>query len=82
MRRGRSNWKVGLLVILGLFAGNVAGQALAPLVPVLAQGADLTAGPAHFNLLEFLSLTLGFSFKLNLTGALAGIAAAIVGYRL
>lgn len=82
MRTGRSNWKVLLFTVLGIFLGNVAGQALGPVAPVMAEGAHLAAGPAELNFLGFLSFTLGFAFKINFTGALVGILTAVLGFRI
>ncbi len=81
-RQGRSRWIVGLLMFLGLFAGNVIGQALEPLAPVLAAGARLSAGPGTLDVLSLLELTAGFSLHVNLTGAIGAILAMIAGRRL
>ncbi len=81
-RQGRSRWTIGLLMFLGLFAGNVIGQALEPLAPILGTGARLSAGPGSLNILDLLELTAGFSMHLNLTGAIGGILATIAGSRL
>lgn len=80
--QGRSKWLVGLLMLLGLFAGNVVGQALETLVPVLAIGARASFGPTELNVLGLLSITVGLSLYVNLLGALGGILAAVAGGRL
>jgi len=80
--QGRSRWLVVLLMLLGLFAGNVVGQALETLVPAMAIGAKASFGPTELSILGLLKITAGLSLYVNLMGALGGILAAVAASRL
>jgi len=60
-------WVIGLLA--GAIVGSVIGEALSGVVPLLAKGFAVGIQPP-FNLdLNVVSLTLGFTVRLNLAGA-------------
>ncbi len=77
-----NRWLHLVLVLLGLFAGNTIGIALGASVPPLAAAASATLGPVELSLLDICSLTLGFSFHVNLMGAVLAIVVGVVGSRL
>ncbi len=81
MRRRRELWVAVVALVIGAFAGNLLGEALEKWIPVLARYGDLSLEPRSFRLLNLLQLTLGFSFQINLVGALGALAGLFLARR-
>ncbi|MBX5475652.1 MAG: DUF4321 domain-containing protein [Clostridia bacterium] len=83
MRAGRRTpWGYMLLFfIVGVFAGNAIGRALAGTLPAVAKASSLGFAPTSLNLLDFIRITLGFHVSINVLGALGGLLAVILARR-
>jgi len=81
-RRGAANWLILLLLItIAAFIGNIIGEVIEPYVPFAGNYAPLKLEPVRYSMLDILSVTFGFSFRFNLTGALFALIGLIVAYR-
>lgn len=79
----RSPWLLVLLLVLGGIFGGLAGQALGGVqhLAFLNQGAYVGLPVTTLNL-DFLTLTFGFTFKVNTVSLLGFILAFIIYLRL
>lgn len=75
--RNRSWWIIALIVLAGLFIGNLIGEALQNTLPILGRYAPVGFSPQEINLLGVARFTLGVSLRVNLMGALGAIVALI-----
>ncbi|HHY11404.1 MAG TPA: DUF4321 domain-containing protein [Firmicutes bacterium] len=70
MRRQSRTWVWVIALLAGAIVGSVIGEVLSDVAPILARGFSVGLQPP-FNLdLNVVSLTLGFSIRLNLAGAI------------
>ncbi len=69
-----------LLVLIGILAGSVLGEALGGVLPFLKYAVKAGFPPVTLKLADALSFTIGFSLKFNFATVL-GVLAAIWGYR-
>lgn len=80
MRRKNLGW-ILIIVILGALIGSALGEVLGLILPegvvkeFFLRSAQFSLGPASLNLI-ILTITLGFSIKLNVIGVLGIIFAA------
>ena len=70
-----------LLLLIGSIFGSLIGQVLGPHVSWLNFGQTLGLKPTTLNL-AVLSLTFGFTFKLNIAGIIGFFAALLIYSRL
>lgn len=70
-----------LLLLIGSIFGSLIGQALGSQVSWLNYGQTLGLKPTTLNL-AVLSLTFGFTFKLNVAGIIGFLAALLIYSRL
>lgn len=61
------------LLLLGVFAGNRVGEALARQAAWLGQYQELALGPVQADLLGFLRLEFALGLSANAAGALGGL---------
>jgi riboflavin transporter FmnP len=82
-QRYRSAWLLVILLILGGLAGGLIGQALSSVhhLAFLNQGPGIGLPATTLNL-DFLTLTFGFTFKVNPVSILGFIVAFIIYLRL
>jgi hypothetical protein len=79
--RKKSTAFIILIVILGALIGTALGEVIGILVPAgvvqdfFLKSASASVGPATFDIILF-TLTLGFSFKINITGVIGVLIAA------
>lgn len=74
--RGAPRALLALLLVLGVYAGNRVGEALARQAAWLARYHELGLGPLQLDLLGFLRLDLGLDLRINAAGALGGVLVA------
>jgi hypothetical protein len=67
------------IIAAGSIIGNIIGDALSGVVPVLKLSESISFGPATLDL-SFFVFTLGFSFSINLAGVI-GIIVVILIFR-
>jgi|LGOV01.1.fsa_nt_gb hypothetical protein len=67
------------IIAAGSIIGNIIGDALSGVLPILKLSESLSFGPAVLDL-SFFNFTLGFSFNINLAGVI-GIIAVILIFR-
>jgi hypothetical protein len=67
------------IIAAGSIIGNIIGEALSLYLPILKNSQHLKFGPATLDL-NFLKITLGFDFGINLAGLL-GIIIVILIFR-
>lgn len=79
--RGTSWWISVLLVIIGGFIGNIAGEILANAVPLANDYMPIGFDPTPFNLAGVLSITIGMTFNINLVGGIGMVAGLILSRR-
>lgn len=70
MRRQTRAFVLVVALIAGAVAGSILGVALEGAVPVLARGFTVGVDPPFALDLNVVSLTLGFTLRLNLMGAI------------
>lgn len=80
-QRRQSGWLLAALFIIGVFIGNLAGEALSPILPLLARSAPLGFSASTVSLLNVVELTFGLSLHVNLAGVLVGVLALLLGRR-
>jgi hypothetical protein len=82
-QRYRSPWLLVILLILGGILGGMIGHALSGIwnLALLNQGI-YTGLPVTTLNLDFLTLTFGFTFKVNIVSILGFIAAFVIYLRL
>ena len=68
-----------IIIAAGSIIGNIIGDALSGVIPVLQLSESISFGPATLDL-SFFDFTLGFSFNINLAGVI-GIIAVILIFR-
>jgi len=79
--RKKSTAFVILIIILGALIGTALGEVIGILVPAgvvqdfFLKSASASVGPATLDIILF-TLTLGFSFKVNITGVIGVLIAA------
>jgi hypothetical protein len=81
-RRTATSWLILLLIItISAFIGNIIGEIIRPYAPFAGSYAPLALEPVRYSMLDILTLTFGFSFRFNLTGALFALIGLLVAYR-
>ena len=79
--RKKSTAFIIFIVILGALIGTALGEVIGILVPAgvvqdfFLKSASASAGPATLDII-LLTITLGFSFKINITGVIGVLIAA------
>lgn len=80
LKKRNLSW-ILIIVVLGALIGSALGEALGVILPegvvrdFFLRAAEFSFGPASLGLVVF-SLTLGFSFKINVIGVIGFILAA------
>jgi len=67
-----------LLLVMGIIFGNIIGNALSSSLPFLAEDIELGLKPPLSLNLDFISIVLGFTIKINLAGILGALLAILV----
>jgi len=70
MRRQTRAFVLAVALIAGAIVGSVLGVALEDVAPILAKGFSVGVQPPFVLDLNVISLTLGFTLRLNVMGAL------------
>ena len=78
MKRGNSIYFI-ILMLVGSIIGSILGKVFSNYIPILNYGETIGFGPTTLDL-NIITLTLGFSAKLTLSGII-GIIIAIIAYR-
>ncbi|MBN2286024.1 MAG: DUF4321 domain-containing protein [Tissierellales bacterium] len=79
MKRGKSTIIWIFIISAGSIIGNIIGEALSGLLPILKISQHLGFGPAVLDL-NFFNVTFGFGFDMNLAG-LIGIITVMLIFR-
>jgi hypothetical protein len=78
VRRGISVWLLVLLVAAFAILGNLLGEALSGILPLLGRAVSLGLNPPLVADLNFLHLTFGFGLSLNLAGLIGLLLGAFL----
>lgn len=70
MRRRTSTWVWILVLSVSAIIGSIIGEMLQGLAPILAKGFSVGLTPPFTLDLKVISLTFGFTLRLNLLGAI------------
>lgn len=84
VRGGRRGtwWMVAVLVLLGVFLGDVLAPALSRSLPILARSASLGFPPTELSLFGVLRITVGLHLAVTVLGAIGGLVGLLAGRRL
>jgi hypothetical protein len=81
-RKQTTNWLILLLLIAVVaFVGNIVGEVVRPYVPFAGNYAPLELEPVRFGVLGIITLTFGFTFRLNLVGAVFALVGLVWSLR-
>ncbi len=70
MRRQARTWVWVIALLAGAIVGSVIGEVLSDVVPILSRGFAVGLQPPFKLDLNVVSLTFGFTIRLNLAGAI------------
>lgn len=76
MRRSRSAWVLGVVVVIATAVGTVLGNLLAAYLPFLARSYSVGLEPATLNL-GVARITFGFLLNVN-AGSLVGLILGVI----
>ncbi len=81
LRGRKTSWLLTtIFVLVGLFVGNRIGDAIQAVVPAAAKYSAVAIKPRDVQFLD-LGVTAGFSFRVNLLGAIGGLAGLFLARR-
>lgn len=78
MKKGHNLWLLLAMVTVFAILGNLVGEALSGLAPLLGRSISAGLNPPLVVDLGFVSVTFGFAFSLNLAGLIGLVLGAFL----